>query len=74
MTKALLRFNTRAFLSVKKHRNYRLFFLGQATGPVLYGFGLTHMGSLPTLAIAAAIMALLGIVCARLLGGRPDAG
>ena len=29
MTKALLSFNTRAFLSVKKYRNYRLFFLGQ---------------------------------------------
>jgi MFS family permease len=29
VTKALLRFNTRAFLSVKKYRNYRLFFLGQ---------------------------------------------
>lgn len=30
MTQALLRFNTRTFASVKKHRNYRLFFLGQA--------------------------------------------
>lgn len=30
MTQALLRFNTRTFMSVKKHRNYRLFFLGQA--------------------------------------------
>ena len=30
MTAALLSFNTRAFLSVKKYRNYRLFFLGQA--------------------------------------------
>jgi MFS family permease len=29
VTKALLNFNTRAFLSVKKYRNYRLFFLGQ---------------------------------------------
>jgi MFS family permease len=29
MTKALLSFNTRAFASVKKYRNYRLFFLGQ---------------------------------------------
>jgi MFS family permease len=29
MTKALINFNTRAFLSVKKYRNYRLFFLGQ---------------------------------------------
>jgi MFS family permease len=29
VTRALLRFNGRAFLSVKKHRNYRLFFLGQ---------------------------------------------
>jgi MFS family permease len=30
MTQALLRFNTRTFMSVRKHRNYRLFFLGQA--------------------------------------------
>jgi MFS family permease len=30
VTQAILRFNGRAFLSVKKHRNYRLFFLGQA--------------------------------------------
>ena len=30
MTAAFLHFNTRAFVSVKKHRNYRLFFLGQA--------------------------------------------
>lgn len=30
MTQALLRFNKRTFLSVNKHRNYRLFFLGQA--------------------------------------------
>jgi MFS family permease len=29
VTKALLDFNTRAFLSLKKYRNYRLFFLGQ---------------------------------------------
>jgi MFS family permease len=29
MTRALLRFNGRAFASIKKHRNYRLFFLGQ---------------------------------------------
>jgi MFS family permease len=29
VTQALLRFNGRAFASVKKHRNYRLFFLGQ---------------------------------------------
>jgi MFS family permease len=29
MTQAILRFNTRTFVSVKKHRNYRLFFLGQ---------------------------------------------
>ncbi|HZC28174.1 MAG TPA: MFS transporter [Gaiellaceae bacterium] len=29
MTRALISFNTRAFVSVKKSRNYRLFFLGQ---------------------------------------------
>jgi MFS family permease len=30
VTRAILSFNTRAFASVKKHRNYRLFFLGQS--------------------------------------------
>jgi MFS family permease len=30
VTAALVSFNTRAFISVKKYRNYRLFFLGQA--------------------------------------------
>jgi MFS family permease len=30
VTQAILRFNGRAFASVRKHRNYRLFFLGQA--------------------------------------------
>jgi MFS family permease len=29
VTRALIRFNGRAFASVRKHRNYRLFFLGQ---------------------------------------------
>jgi MFS family permease len=30
VTQAIVRFNGRAFASVRKHRNYRLFFLGQA--------------------------------------------
>ena len=29
MTAAVLRFNDRAFASVRKYRNYRLFFMGQ---------------------------------------------
>jgi predicted MFS family arabinose efflux permease len=43
------------------------FFLGQSAGPIAYGFGILHVGKLPTLLAAAAIMLALGFVCARLL-------
>jgi MFS transporter, DHA1 family, inner membrane transport protein len=46
------------------------FFLGQAVGPVLYGLALAHGGPLLTLAAGAAIILLVGIICARLLGDR----
>ena len=44
------------------------FFVGQAVGPVLYGFGFAHLGQPPTLAVAALIMLSVGLACARLLG------
>ena len=52
------------------------FFMGQTIGPIAYGFGILHVGKVPTLLSAAAVMILLGFVCARLLRQtRPaDAG
>jgi DHA1 family inner membrane transport protein len=47
------------------------FFTGQAIGPVLYGFGLVHFGSVPTLAIGGAIMLLVGGFTSRWLRERP---
>src|SRR6201996_2181143 len=43
------------------------FFMGQTIGPVAYGFGLFHAGKVPTMLGAAAIIVVLGLVCARLL-------
>ena len=47
------------------------FFMGQAIGPVFYGFGLLHFGSGPTLALGGAIMLLVGAFTSRLLRERP---
>jgi predicted MFS family arabinose efflux permease len=46
------------------------FFMGQTVGPVAYGVGLAHLGKGPTLFASAAIMIVLGLVCARLLKER----
>lgn len=46
------------------------FFMGQTVGPLAYGFGLHHGGKVPTLLASAAIMVMLGLVCARLLKQR----
>lgn len=46
------------------------FFMGQTVGPIAYGFGLQHAGKLPALSTAAAIMVVLGLVCAQLLRAR----
>jgi predicted MFS family arabinose efflux permease len=43
------------------------FFMGQTLGPIAYGFGIQHAGKVPTLLTAAAVMVVLGIVCAQLL-------
>ena len=47
------------------------FFMGQAVGPIVYGFALAHAGKLPTLIMSAAMIMVLGIVAARLLNRRP---
>jgi predicted MFS family arabinose efflux permease len=47
------------------------FFVGHASGPVLYGLGFSQAGSSVTMAVAAAIILIVGVVCARLLRERP---
>ncbi|MBC9881751.1 MFS transporter [Bradyrhizobium sp. INPA01-394B] len=46
------------------------FFMGQTVGPIAYGLGLQHGGKVPTLLASAAIMVVLGLVCARFLRPR----
>src|SRR3954447_12311846 len=43
------------------------FFMGQTIGPIAYGFGIGHLGKIPTLLASAVVMVSLGIACARLL-------
>lgn len=47
------------------------FFMGQAVGPIVYGFGLSHFGKMPTLILSATAILVLGIVVARLLHQKP---
>ncbi|VIO74335.1 Purine efflux pump PbuE [Bradyrhizobium ivorense] len=49
------------------------FFMGQTVGPIAYGFGLQHAGKTPTLVSAAAVMVVLGFVCAKYLKQRRPA-
>ena len=49
------------------------FFLGQTVGPIAYGFGIQHVGKVPTLLMAAAVMVVLGLACARWLRPRRPA-
>jgi len=48
------------------------FFIGHASGPVLYGLGFVKLGSAVTLTIAAVIAMAIGVVTARLLRERPS--
>ena len=48
------------------------FFMGQASGPVLFGFGLLSIGASASIAIGAATMAVLGIVCWRFFRKQSD--
>jgi predicted MFS family arabinose efflux permease len=43
------------------------FYLGQAVGPVIYGFGFAHSGPEPTLFVGALVIVGVGLACARLL-------
>jgi predicted MFS family arabinose efflux permease len=46
------------------------FFVGHASGPVLYGAGFSLFGAPATIAIAASLVVLIGFICARLLRER----
>src|SRR5207302_1212006 len=46
------------------------FYLGQATGPVVYGFGFAHGGETSTMLTGALVVTAVGLVCARLLRHR----
>ncbi len=47
------------------------FFMGQASGPVAYGFGIAHIGKTATLLIGASIVIVMGFICAKLLKQQP---
>lgn len=47
------------------------FFMGQASGPIAYGFGIAHIGKTPTLLISGAIVMAMGFVCAKMLRTQP---
>ena len=46
------------------------FFLGQAIGPVIYGYGFAHGGMKTTMFVGAAVLLTIGLVCSRLLRHR----
>jgi MFS transporter, DHA1 family, inner membrane transport protein len=46
------------------------FYLGQATGPVVYGFGFAHFGEDPSLLTGAVMVLAVGLTCAALLRHR----
>jgi predicted MFS family arabinose efflux permease len=46
------------------------FYLGQATGPLVYGYGFEHAGESPTLLVGAVMVIMVGFACARLLRHR----
>jgi predicted MFS family arabinose efflux permease len=43
------------------------FYLGQAVGPVIYGFGFAHGGPEPTIFAGALVILAVGFVCSRML-------
>jgi DHA1 family inner membrane transport protein len=46
------------------------FYLGQAVGPVVYGYGFAHGGPEPSIFVGAAVVLTVGLVCSRLLRHR----
>ncbi len=49
------------------------FFMGHASGPVLYGAGFVNLGAMATLSVAAVVAMAIGFVTARLLRDRAAA-
>jgi MFS transporter, DHA1 family, inner membrane transport protein len=47
------------------------FYLGQAVGPVVYGYGFAHGGAEPSIFVGAAVVMAVGLTCSRLLRHRP---
>ena len=43
------------------------FYLGQAVGPVVYGYGFAHGGAEPSILVGAAVVMAVGLTCSRLL-------
>jgi predicted MFS family arabinose efflux permease len=43
------------------------FYLGQAVGPVVYGYGFAHGGPEPSILVGAAVVMTVGLTCSRLL-------
>ena len=46
------------------------FYLGQASGPIVYGYGFARGGEEPTMLTGAVVLMLVGISCAKLLRHR----
>jgi predicted MFS family arabinose efflux permease len=46
------------------------FYLGQAMGPVVYGYGFAHGAERPTMLVGAVVIMLVGLVCSQLLRHR----
>ena len=46
------------------------FYMGQAVGPVIYGYGFAHGGAEPSMFVGAAVVMAVGLVCSRLLRHR----
>ncbi len=46
------------------------FYLGQASGPVVYGYGFAQVGEGPSLYVGAALVLFVGFACAKLLRHR----
>lgn len=46
------------------------FYLGQAVGPVVYGYGFAHGGAEPSILVGAAVVMAVGLACSRLLRHR----
>ncbi len=47
------------------------FFMGHATGPVLYGLGFSHLGAAPSVLLGGGLILVVALMCWRYLGTRP---